>query len=468
MRSARRAALILALAIVALAPRPAFAQQSGPTYVVQEGDTLTGIAQRFGISVDDLAAANGLNDPSSIFPGMSLSLPGFEGVSGILETRPVGAGENLESLALRYGLAAADLARLNHLVNPARLYVDQPLIVPVGEGGEVGTSADLVVPDGGGMLALAARAGINPWAIDRLNGGDARAWVIPESGVYLPGDGTPADALPTSVASISLTPSRPSQGRTEAVEVQLTEDDQVAGMLGDRTLNFMTPSEAPLSREALQGIYALAEPGLVDLALTVTPASGTPFTLVQPVRIEAGDYAREYVTVPSETLDPANTVPEDKEIAAVVAPATAQRLWDGVFQFPTDYHETFPSVFGTRRNYNGTGWNYYHTGLDLYGNPKTEIRAPAPGVVVFAGPLTVRGNATYIDHGWGVYSGYLHQSQIFVKPGDRVEAGQVIGMVGATGRVTGPHLHWEIWVGGVPVQPLDWTKRVYPPSESGG
>ena len=91
MRSARRAALILALAIVALAPRPAFAQQSGPTYVVQEGDTLTGIAQRFGISVDDLAAANGLNDPSSIFPGMSLSLPGFEGVSGILETRPVGA-----------------------------------------------------------------------------------------------------------------------------------------------------------------------------------------------------------------------------------------------------------------------------------------------------------------------------------------------------------------------------------------
>jgi murein DD-endopeptidase MepM/ murein hydrolase activator NlpD len=81
---------------------------------------------------------------------------------------------------------------------------------------------------------------------------------------------------------------------------------------------------------------------------------------------------------------------------------------------------------------------------------------------VFAGPLTVRGNATYIDHGWGVYTGYAHQSEILVKPGDLVETGQTIGMVGATGRVTGPHLHWEIWVGGVPVQPLEWTERSMP------
>jgi murein DD-endopeptidase MepM/ murein hydrolase activator NlpD len=80
----------------------------------------------------------------------------------------------------------------------------------------------------------------------------------------------------------------------------------------------------------------------------------------------------------------------------------------------------------------------------------------------------VRGNATYIDHGWGVYTGYLHQSQLLVQAGDRVETGRLIGMVGNTGRVTGPHLHWEVWVGGVPVQPLEWTSRSYPSSESGG
>ncbi len=81
---------------------------------------------------------------------------------------------------------------------------------------------------------------------------------------------------------------------------------------------------------------------------------------------------------------------------------------------------------------------------------------------MFAGELTVRGNTTYIDHGWGVYTGYLHQSQIFVAPGDRVAPGDVIGMVGGTGRATGPHLHWEVWVGGVPVQPLEWTAAAWP------
>jgi len=76
--------------------------------------------------------------------------------------------------------------------------------------------------------------------------------------------------------------------------------------------------------------------------------------------------------------------------------------------------------------------------------------------------LTVRGNATYIDHGWGVYSGYLHQAEIYVSEGEWVERGQVIGKVGSTGRVTGPHLHWEIWVGGVPVEPLSWVLVGYP------
>lgn len=91
-----------------------------------------------------------------------------------------------------------------------------------------------------------------------------------------------------------------------------------------------------------------------------------------------------------------------------------------------------------------------------------NIYAPAPGVVVFAGPLTVRGNATIIDHGWGIYTGIYHQAEIKVKTGDIVEAGQLIGLIGATGRVTGPHLHWDLFVNGVQVQPLDWLDRPFP------
>jgi murein DD-endopeptidase MepM/ murein hydrolase activator NlpD len=68
-----------------------------------------------------------------------------------------------------------------------------------------------------------------------------------------------------------------------------------------------------------------------------------------------------------------------------------------------------------------------------------------------------------INHGWGVYSAYMHQSQVLVKVGDRVEAGQLIGKVGGTGlRVTGPHLHFEILVGDVQVDPMDWLSQVYP------
>jgi len=67
-----------------------------------------------------------------------------------------------------------------------------------------------------------------------------------------------------------------------------------------------------------------------------------------------------------------------------------------------------------------------------------------------------------IDHGWGVFTGYMHQEEILVKEGDWVEKGQVIGKVGETGRVNGPHLHFEVWVGGDQVDPLDWLERAYP------
>ena len=129
---------------------------------------------------------------------------------------------------------------------------------------------------------------------------------------------------------------------------------------------------------------------------------------------------------------------------------------------PKDFAECWPSQFGNPRSYNGSAYNFFHTGLDFCGGVGTEIYAPADGTVVFAGPLTVRGNATMIDHGWGVYSGYMHQSEIKVSAGDKVEAGQLIGLVGNTGRVTGPHLHFEIWAGGVQIDPMDWLEQEFP------
>src|SRR4030066_387714 len=99
------------------------------------------------------------------------------------------------------------------------------------------------------------------------------------------------------------------------------------------------------------------------------------------------------------------------------------------------------------------------TRLYFCGQVGDPIYAAASGVVVFADTLTVRGKATMIDHGWGVYTAYMHQSKIYVSVGEHVDKGQLIGLVGNTGRVEGPHLHFEVLVGGVEVNPLDWLNR---------
>jgi murein DD-endopeptidase MepM/ murein hydrolase activator NlpD len=123
----------------------------------------------------------------------------------------------------------------------------------------------------------------------------------------------------------------------------------------------------------------------------------------------------------------------------------------------------FMSTFGNRRSYNGSDYTYFHSGLDfgVYLN-SLNIYAAEAGVVAYTGNLTVRGNATFIDHGQGIFSGYFHQSEILVNVGDHVEKGQLIGKIGATARVTGPHLHWEMWANGVQVNPVDWVLNIYP------
>jgi murein DD-endopeptidase MepM/ murein hydrolase activator NlpD len=215
----------------------------------------------------------------------------------------------------------------------------------------------------------------------------------------------------------------------------------------------------------LQGVHAMQGPGFFPVTIRGELQGGEIFAYTQAMYVRDGDYLIDPVLkVSPETIDPAVTLPEDAQWQALTAPVTAQRHWQGKFlvPVPVEFAECYPSRFGSRRSYNGSSYDYFHTGLDFCGNTSTEIYAPAAGTVVFAGPLTVRGNATIIDHGWGIYSGYLHQSEIFVKAGDIVEAGQRIGLVGATGRATGPHLHLEVWVGGVQVDPMDWLTITYP------
>jgi murein DD-endopeptidase MepM/ murein hydrolase activator NlpD len=132
------------------------------------------------------------------------------------------------------------------------------------------------------------------------------------------------------------------------------------------------------------------------------------------------------------------------------APAP-QRLWSGPFARPVPGRAT--SIFGTRSIFNGKPRSP-HGGADFLSPAGTPIRAPNGGRIVLARDLYFSGNTVVIDHGLGLFSLLAHLSVIDVHEGDIVVTDAVVGRVGATGRVTGPHLHWAVRASGARVDPL--------------
>ena len=158
---------------------------------------------------------------------------------------------------------------------------------------------------------------------------------------------------------------------------------------------------------------------------------------------------KNYVTPPGETLD--RIAADRKKTAAVLSRISPERYWHGPFQRPVPGVVT--SAFGGKRVFNGEVRSY-HRGVDLRAPQGTPILALADGRVAIAENMYYSGNVVFIDHGLGAVSSYAHMSRLDVHPGDRVTAGQQIGLSGATGRVTGPHLHLGLNILGQAVDPL--------------
>lgn len=143
---------------------------------------------------------------------------------------------------------------------------------------------------------------------------------------------------------------------------------------------------------------------------------------------------------------------EARETAAIYATVTPERYWSEPFAVPIP-GTTSGNNFGHRRVFNGQSRDP-HSGADLRATTGTPIYAANRGRVVLAKDLFFSGNAVFIDHGLGVYSVYLHLSEIRVVPGEMLEKGTLLGLAGATGRVTGPHLHWGVRVQNARVDPF--------------
>jgi murein DD-endopeptidase MepM/ murein hydrolase activator NlpD len=436
---------------------------SNPIYIVQSGDTLNLIAVRFGISLQDLIDANGITDANSISEGMQLVIPGLEGVSGVLTTQTVSLGETLMSVSRRNNVPLQLLINLNRVTSPSEIYAGSNLVVPLQET-QTPLAGSLHLTSGISLLESAITTNQNPWTLI-IDNGYAQSWQIPSTDTLFysqPDANLVVSTISPYIQMVEITPLPLVQGDTEEITITTTQPIQLGGSLNGFELHFFQTGDNQYT--ALQGIHAMAELGLAPLILTGTTDAGNTFSYEQNLLLQSGYFYEDPpLTVDEETIDPAVTEPELQLMEDTVAPATPQRLWDGIWTTPMDEPNCIYSYFGTRRSYNGSDYTYFHGGLD-YGvcAPSLNVYAPASGTVVFTDTLTVRGNTIIIDHGWGIYSAYFHLSEIDVAVGDVVQPGDLLGLVGQTGRVTGPHLHFEIWVNGVLVDPISWLENIYP------
>lgn len=207
------------------------------------------------------------------------------------------------------------------------------------------------------------------------------------------------------------------------------------------------------------GVDLDTKPGEHNATVLFTRQDGRIDKRETIVNVEGADFPTTELKVPDKYVqlnppDLERSARETKEINAIYSAITNEILWDKPFRAPIAGGTG--SNFGHRRVFNGEA-RAPHSGADLRAKTGTPIHSTNRGRVVLAKDLFFTGNTVIVDHGLGIYSLYAHLSRIDVKKGATVENGQVVGLAGATGRVTGPHLHWGVRIQGARVDPFTLT-----------
>jgi murein DD-endopeptidase MepM/ murein hydrolase activator NlpD len=268
-----------------------------------------------------------------------------------------------------------------------------------------------------------------------------------------------ARSLDAQSARASLTPTRPAPGAIVRIEVRDSTSagsiTRVHGTMAGEPLHFTTAGEGrwsaigPVPVDASGSVRARIVVERDSAADTLTASAQVPPVRVATSRLRVdSSFSR-----PLDSATAARVADENRRAVEVARRAhDTPRQWTRQFLRPRTSVVT--SAFGSGRVFNGQVTSR-HLGVDFRGGVGDTIRAANRGIVALVDEFFLAGNVVYIDHGEGVVTGYFHLSKPLVTPGDTVERGQKIGLVGGTGRVTGPHLHWSARYGAVTVNPLD-------------
>ncbi|GAB6063313.1 M23 family metallopeptidase [Deferrisoma palaeochoriense] len=257
-------------------------------------------------------------------------------------------------------------------------------------------------------------------------------------------------ALPAA-AGVRIEPERPRQG--EFFRIVWTPEGEGSGWrvrFGGREFWLWPASDA--AWEGLVAVDPDAAPGPAELEIA---GPGGPAWRGH-VTVEARAFGEQRLRVDPRHVNPdpadaARAAREAKRIRAVLSRVSRPRLWAGPFRLPAEGPVSSP--FGVRRVYNGERRGY-HSGLDIAAPRGAPVRAAERGVVALADDLFYTGRTVFLDHGLGLFTAYFHLDEIRVREGQPVEPGEVIGLVGSTGRSTGPHLHWGAYLAGLKADPL--------------
>jgi murein DD-endopeptidase MepM/ murein hydrolase activator NlpD len=276
-----------------------------------------------------------------------------------------------------------------------------------------------------------------------------------------------ASVLPAQAPRATITPSRPQPGALVTIVVSDTARADsittIEGTMAGEPLHFVPAG--PRKWRAL-GPVPVDAAGRVTAQVVVGRVASAADTLSAWVTVPPMKRATTRLDVDSSFTKPldaataARVADENRRALEVARRAHGtQRQWSTPFLRPRESVVT--SEFGSGRVFNGQVTSR-HLGVDFRGAVGDTIRAANRGVVALVDDFFLAGNVVYIDHGDGVVTGYFHMSKQLVAPGEMVERGQAIGLVGGTGRVTAPHLHWAARYGAVTVNPLDLIRVTAP------